>query len=353
MIPLAKNIKRYFSLKEITIVIIAFVIAVSAGTAVFLSLKKDVVINDDGKQIAVKTMKSTVGEVLEQNGITLRDVDYLSTSLDSKLQKMKKNVINIKRAVPVYVQVDGQDLTLMTYKESVKETLDDGKVVLGDLDKLEGASLFDDVESDMKLKVVRVKEQDYTENLSVPFEVANKENRHMDAGKENVLVEGKEGVREKKFKITLEDGIEVARQLISDAIVVNPINKIIEYGTVLNHKTARGDVVRYQNVIDMRATAYTASLKDTGKSPDHPLFGITATGAKVKKGIIAVDPRVIPLGTKVYVEVAGSTPDYGFAVAADTGGAIKGDLIDLYFDDQSYVDSWGVKRVKVYILNDQ
>lgn len=353
MIPLAKNIKRYFSFKELAIVLLAVVVAVSAGVAVFLSLKKEVVISDDGNQIVLKTMKNTVREVLEQSGITLRDVDYIDVSLDSKLQKMKKNEVNIKRAVPVYVQVDGQELTLMTYRDTVKETLDAGEVVLNESDRLEGAALEDSVEKDMKLKVVRVTEQEVAENSSVPFNLITKENSHMDKGKENVVVEGKEGVREKKFKITLEDGIEVAKQLISDAIIVNPIDKIVEYGTVLNYKTARGDTVRYKKILDMRATAYTASFKDTGKTPDHPAFGITASGMRVKKGVIAVDPKVIPLGTKVYVEVAGNTPDYGFAVAADTGGGVKGDIIDLYFDDQAYVDSWGVKRVKVYILNDQ
>lgn len=353
MIPLAKNIKRYFSFKELAIVLLAVVLSISVGVAVFLNLKKEVVINDDGNQIAVKTMKTTVREVLEQNGITLRDIDYINLSLDSKLQKMKRNEINIKRAFPVYVQVDGQEVTLMTYKDTVKETLDEGKIVLNEKDRLEGAALEDSVQKEMKLKIVRVTEQEYAENLSVPFNVVRKENTHMDMGKENVLVQGNEGVREKKFKITFEDGVEVARQLISDAIIANPIDKIIEFGTVLNHKTARGDVIRYKNVLDMRATAYTASYKDTGKGPGDPGFGITASGMAVRKGIIAVDPKVIPLGTKVYVEVAGDTPDYGYAVAADTGGAIKGDLIDLYYDEQGYVDRWGVKRVKVYILNDQ
>lgn len=353
MIPLARNIKRYFSLKELAIVLLAVVFSITAGVALFLNLKKEVVILDDEKQTLVKTMKTTVREVLEQNGVTLRDVDYINVSLDSKLQKMKKNEIQIKRAVPVYVQVDNQELTLMTYRETVKETLDAGNVALNEMDRLEGAAMEDDIQKDMKLKVIRVTEQEFAENSSVPFNVVRKENSHMDMGKENILTNGAEGVREKKYKITLENGIEVARQLVSDAITVNPIDKIIEFGTVLNHKTARGDVVRYKKVLDMRATAYTASFQDTGKTPDHPGFGITASGMRVKKGVIAVDPRVIPLGTKVYVEVAGDTPDYGYAVAADTGGAIKGDLIDLYYDEQGYVNSWGVKRVKVYILNDQ
>jgi 3D (Asp-Asp-Asp) domain-containing protein len=141
--------------------------------------------------------------------------------------------------------------------------------------------------------------------------------------------------------------------LIKETIALNPVDKVVEFGTVLNHKTSRGDVVRYSKVMNMRATAYTASYADTGKSHGDPGFGVTYTGVKVRKGIIAVDPKVIPLGTRVYVEVAGSTPDYGYAVAADIGSAIKGDLIDLYFDGQATVNRWGCKRVKVYILDDE
>ncbi len=94
----------------------------------------------------------------------------------------------------------------------------------------------------------------------------------------------------------------------------------------------------------------TASFADTGKRPGDSGFGITATGATVRKGIIAVDPRVIPLGTRVYVEVLGSAADYGYAVAADVGGAIKGNKIDVYLTSTGAVNAWGVKKVKVYVL---
>ena len=121
-------------------------------------------------------------------------------------------------------------------------------------------------------------------------------------------------------------------------------------GTVINYKTSRGDTLRLSKAIDMKATSYTASFKDPGKQPGEPGFGITATGAKVRRGIIAVDPRVIPLGTRVYVEVPGKAADYGYAVAADTGGAIKGNKIDVYLDTSSAVEACGVRKVKVYIL---
>lgn len=351
--PLAKNIKRYFSLKELVIVFLAVVISVLAGVGVFLSLKKDVVIDDNGQQIAVKTMKTTVKEVLEQNGIGVGADDYISQPLDAELHKMKTNEIHIKRAVPVNIVADGQETKIMTYRDTVVEALENSPVKMSQNDRLDGVNLNDPVVKDMEIKIVRVREEIVNEEIPIPYRVVRRANNRLDEGTERTAKEGKEGIREKVFKVVFEDGKEIARELIKDGVTLLPVDKLVEFGTVLNHKTARGDVVRYKKVLDMRATAYTASFKDTGKHPGDPGFGITYTGIRAKKGVIAVDPRVIPLGTKVYVEVAGNVPDYGYAVAADIGGAIKGNKIDLYLDDQKTVDRWGVKRVKVYILNDQ
>lgn len=353
MIPLAKNIKRFFSFKEVAIGALAIVISVSAGLGVFHYLKKEVVINDNGKQLLVRTMKSTVGEVLDQNGIEVSPDDYISAALDTKLQRMKANQIQIKRAVPVKVLADGRELTLMTYKDTVAEALAMSTVKLSDMDKLWGVKPDDKIQKDMTIRVIRVMEELVSEKTAIPFQVVTRKNDRLDQGTERVVKEGREGVREKQYKVVFEDGVEIARQLIKDAVALAPINRLVEQGTVLNHKTSRGDIIRYSKVMNMRATAYTASFKDTGKHPGDPGFGITRSGMKARKGVIAVDPRVIPLGTRVYVEVAGKIADYGYAIAGDTGGAIKGDLIDLYFDSQDFVDRWGVKRVKVYILLDQ
>lgn len=99
---------------------------------------------------------------------------------------------------------------------------------------------------------------------------------------------------------------------------------------------------RFQKEMWVTATAYT---KDTcGKKPNHPTYGITRTGTKARYGVIAVDPKIIPLGTRVYV------PGYGYARAEDTGGAIKGHRIDLCFENTKEAKKYGVKKIKIYIL---
>lgn len=107
----------------------------------------------------------------------------------------------------------------------------------------------------------------------------------------------------------------------------------------------------YERVISVKATAYCLCQKCTGKTPGNPGYGHTASGFVITPGqdmkVISVDPNVIPLGTQVYVD------GYGYAIAADTGSAIKGNKIDVYKDTHQLALQWGVKYVDVYILKDE
>jgi len=204
-----------------------------------------------------------------------------------------------------------QEFKLMTSKKTVREALEGEPVNLGHLDRVEGAGLDDEIVGGMKLKVVRVKKKLVSENEII-----------MDKGDYRVIKEGKEGVREKVYVVSYEDGKEVGKQLVSSTVVSEPETRIVEYGTVPVYMTARGEKFRYKN-------------------PDHPEFGITYTGIRAKKGVVA--PKVIPLGTKLYIEGIGGT---------DIGSAVKGNVIDLYMDSRQAVKQWGVKKVRVYILYD-
>lgn len=96
------------------------------------------------------------------------------------------------------------------------------------------------------------------------------------------------------------------------------------------------------------ATGYTAGEESTGKRPGHPSYGITYSGVKVKRDLystVAADPSVFPIGTILFI------PDYGYGVVADTGSAIKGNKIDLYYEtvDEVY-SNWGKRTLDVHII---
>ncbi len=105
------------------------------------------------------------------------------------------------------------------------------------------------------------------------------------------------------------------------------------HGTALSHD---GVPNKYSRVLTMQASAYSAQDPGNGN--------YTATGSRLKKGIVSVDPKLIPLGTKLYIE------GYGYAVADDVGGAIKGHRIDLAYDSRSEALQFGRQTVKVYVL---
>ncbi|RHW42628.1 hypothetical protein D1B31_03275 [Neobacillus notoginsengisoli] len=96
------------------------------------------------------------------------------------------------------------------------------------------------------------------------------------------------------------------------------------------------------------ATGYTAGVESTGKDKSHPAYGITYSGVKVKRDLfstIAADPRIFPIGTVLFI------PDYGYGVVADTGSAIKGHKLDLYYDTVDEVfKEWGKRKVEVFII---
>lgn len=110
--------------------------------------------------------------------------------------------------------------------------------------------------------------------------------------------------------------------------------------SVQDSNSLPGAPQNYQRVLNMTATAYAPGAHDNGHWGD-----LTYTGGKVRKGVAAVDPSVIPMGSKLWVE------GYGYATAIDQGSAIKGNRIDLAFNDLTTAQDYGIQNVKVYVLN--
>lgn len=345
--------KRSLTLRRVLILLVVMLISVSVGYSVFNGLKKELRIIDGDSVIRVKTMSNNVGAALKQAGITVNSFDYISTPLSTKLSADNLQEVYIKRAVPVHIHLEGRTSEVMTHHDTIGETIKASGIEMGPLDRIDERNSDDPIQAGMDIKIIRVREELLTEKESIPYNVIQTPDTDMNRGEKKVVQVGEEGSLEKYFKLTYEDGRIVSKSFLTEKVAVEPTVELVRIGTVPNFTTSRGDLVRYSKVLEMEATAYTASFKDTGKHPDHPEFGICYTGMKAREGIIAVDPKVIPLYTRVYVDVLGDIKDYGFAIAGDIGSGVKGNQIDLYFDTQEAVDKWGRKRVKVYILNEQ
>jgi uncharacterized protein YabE (DUF348 family) len=321
----------------------ALVVFVSFAVLLFFWMQKAVTIIDDGNIMQVKTMKTTAAGALEQAEISLLPGDTVEPSLDARLKDGM--IIEINRAFPVYITCDGKRTKVISGQNSVMQVLQDNHVNIGPKDKVE-PGLEQVVTAGAEIRVVRVTEELVTETKRIYYNLVKKNNDKLEKGVTKVVQQGSEGEKLLTYRVTYEDGEEVSREMVGEKVIKEKQDKIVEYGTIDSFVTARGDRIRFSKALTMMATAYHAGVESTGKTPDHPEYGITYTGVRVQKGIVAVDPKVIPLGTRLYVE------GYGYAVAADIGSAIKGNRIDLYHDTYEEAMRYGRRRVKVYFLTE-
>ena len=251
---------------------------------------KDVQVYYLGDIVNFKTMAKTVAQAFEEKGIIITDGLVVSEALNAKLQKT--NVISIDAPL-ILAQIEEEKIA-----QEAKEEKPVG-----------------DSPSDISAKEPSV--GDGAHDIP-PAETKKETNKTTSRGSSS----------RKPFSDGFE---ETAPGVIT---------------------TAEGEILEYTDVIQVEATAYCACYKCCGKYPSNKYYGITKTGTRAKVGTIAVDPKVIPMGTKMYIEGLYGAKNYGLGKAEDIGGAIKGKIIDLYFDTHSETIQWGRQQVNVYILKE-
>lgn len=319
-------------------------ILVLTGGLLFLSLglytlaKDTVTLYIDGRIIRVKTMAPTVRGVLQESGLWLKEGDEVTPSLEKKVTEGIE--IKVERGVGLQILVDGESIPFRTPPLSVREVLSRAGVALQPEDKT-SLPLEEKVWEGLRLKVTRVLSKQVLTKVQVKPPVEYVKDPHLEVGVKKVLQRGEAGLIEKEYTVIYEDGREVKRILRDQKTIKPVVKERVALGTKPRTLVvSRGRTIRYTKVQVMRASAYTPGPESCGIYAD----GYTATGKKAGYGVVAVDPRVIPLGTKLYIE------GYGFAEAADVGSAIKGDRIDLCYETVREALLFGRRKVKVYIL---
>ncbi|MGE5626759.1 MAG: 3D domain-containing protein [Solirubrobacterales bacterium] len=337
MEKLKKYLKNYFSNgSNVTLVIVMTIIVLSVSVFTFM---KSITVSADGKQYKIVTFKSTYGAALQSSGIVVGPKDKATPSLDSKVED--GSVINIKRAVNVQLEVDGKVLAVKSAEDSVEKMIESEGIALNELDKV-SPSRTSTLQDGSKVEVVRVVSKDIKELSTVAYGTVVKNDSSMGPGESMVVQQGKSGEKETVIRVLFENGKEVSRKIIAETVKSAPVQKVVAVGTTSSMSFSRGGSIDSAKTLRMKATAYSAA--------DGNGSGRTATGTRAKRNSggyssIAVDPRVIPLGSKVYVE------GYGYAIAEDTGGAIKGNVIDVFFNSSSDCRNWGVRYVNVYVVD--
>lgn len=283
--------------------------------------------------------------LLDRHGIATMAFDVV----DYQQLAGKVVEIDIRRAFPVRLTVDGRTYHLMTTEKTVEQLLEETGIALGDYDEVSPPRRVYVMEGD-HLVVTRVHLETKTVEEAIPYEVEYRDNCLLPAGRSRTLVAGQAGTRLVTYAKRYENGQLVSEEVLDEQVVRQPSDAVVlvgsraavsplDFGVPIGPD---GAPLHYKKVLTNQvATGYSAGSGAWG-----------ASGATLSAGHVAVRAADIPYGTKMYITSADGSFVYGFAVASDTGWGLLNHVIDvdLYYD--TYVESClnGRKNVNIYIL---
>ncbi len=353
-IKLLKKVIKYERQVKAAMVCLPVILVLTVIIVLLLSINK-IVIYDGTITTTVHTFNSSVDAVLESAGIVIDGDDVAEYNEDG-------NIVVIRK-FPVTLIKGEEKLTLYTGGGTVAELFSENKIEYSDEDKL-NFELTDTVKEDMVINFTNIEIVYEDKSVSIPFESKTIYSVYLKKGQTKV-VEGVAGEMTITYRKKYVNGVlsEVVKE--KETITKNPTAKITYIGTLTTTTTtpstsrpnnwiseltpdkpikldANGNPVNYTKVITGIASAYSPA-DGTG----------SATGVTLKPGYVAVDPKKIPYGTKLYIKTVDGRVIYGYAVAADTGGFVTmypDRVIDLFFPTNDAAWDFGLKQVNIYIL---
>lgn len=310
----------------------------------------DVTVTADGESRTVDMYYGdTVAQAVSKAGFVCGKNDKLSMNSDEALTEDSE--ISLTRYYHVNVISDGETHKLLLQEGDVQSALDAASVTLGKEDSAD-AKLDAPLTEGMEIHISRVTYEEETKTESVDYAVKEVDSSSLYVGETKVQTKGVEGERTIVYRNKLVNGNVVDTEEISNEITKEPVDKVVlvgtkkrpsgyasisSDGTLVDHN---GNQVSYKRALTGRCTAYTGG-------------GWTATGRPAQYGNIAVNPDVIPYGSKLYICSPDGSIVYGYATAADTGGfASMGYIMaDLYYDTYQECANFGVREMTIYVLS--
>jgi uncharacterized protein YabE (DUF348 family) len=283
-----------------------------------------VTLHEGQAQSRFYTSQPNVGEALLEQGLTLFLGDRVTPRLGTRLTPGMH--IYIQRSLPITLRADGQLIKTRTHQKTVAQALAEAGIILVGQD-FTVPPVEQPLAAETVIQVIRVQETVETQEEFIPFETTWLPDETMELDQQQIRQRGGPGIIKSRQRVRYENGQEIWRVVEDEWLEREPAKRVIAYGTkvVIRTLNTPAGPIQYWRKIPMLATSYDAST--SGKTRDHPAYGITFTGMPAGYGVVAVDPKVVTLRSRLYV------PDYGIAVAGDTGGAILGKHIDLGFED--------------------
>lgn len=289
-----------------------------------------IVVDDGTVPYTIFTTADTVGEALLREQVTLYLGDRVQPGPGTPVSAGLR--VYIERSIPVLVTADGRTTYTRTRGKTVGAALIDLGIVVAGSDRVI-PPLNQPLADNLPIRVVRVAQVTLVESTPIPYESIMVPDDNLEIDQQRLAQAGKDGEFRRRWQITYEDGTETARHLVDEWVAAEPVTRMVAYGRKIVLRTLQTEEgeFTYWRKIRMYATSYSPAR--AGTPVTAPWYGRTRIGLTLVKGIVAVDPKVIPLRSYVYV------PGYGKAIAGDTGGGVKGKWIDMGYSDWDYI-SW-------------
>lgn len=328
----------------VTALAVLFVISGILTFALLWNATTTVTLLHGVERIEKSTKAKTVAEVLAEEGIVVGEHDLIWPEIDAEITEGL--TILYKQAIPVTVKIGQQtDQLLWTTSQSVMGALREAGYVYNDHD-IVTPDVTQSINKDQRIEVTKVSYGLVQKSRELKYDTVRIADDSLVKGTEKVINHGEPGEEVHTYVATYYNGKVVELDHVGTEVVEEPEEQIVHYGTLEPVSVGGYTFIPKKVLKNVKLTAYSLHELHGGKGPDHPLYGITRSGARVQEDhTIAVDPKLIPLGWWVYID------GYGLYKAEDTGGAIKGKIIDIYIEDLQAALDFGVKRNKtVYVV---
>lgn len=325
-------------------------------SVILVTKPHDVLIYDEGKLTKVVTVSGTVGDAIEKSGIKLKEGDKLS--IGKKVPITENTKLEIERAFTVTLICDGRKQKIKTTDCTVKELLTKAGVRLNEEDIL-SHKLTKKLTKNTKVQVKRVTYKEVKKTIAIDYETTVKYDDSMYEEQVYVKREGKKGTQVNYYKKKYIDGKYDSKELVRTEITKDPVSKVVVWGS--KPSLYGGNVAKrvisdltppYKIDMDENNRPVKYKKKIVGKATAYCTGTVTSTGRRAQEGVVAVDPREIPYGSKLYIVSSDNRYVYGYAIAGDTGGFIynSNTVVDLYINGYSACKQFGRRTVEIYVL---
>lgn len=326
------------------------------GSLIIIAEPHDVLFYDEGKFKKVVTVSGTVGDAVEKSDIKLREGDKLSVN---KAVIVSENTrVDIDRAFTVTLICDGRKQKLRTTDCTVEEFLRNAGVRVS-ADDIVTPKLSSKLTKETKVKIQRVTYKETKKTVATKYDTVVEYDDSMYEEQYKIKRKGKNGEKINYYKKKYIDGKYVSKELVKTEVIKDPVSKIVVWGS--KESLYGGNVARrviseltppYRIDMDEKNRPVNYKKKIVGKATAYCTGTITSTGRRAQPGVVAVDPREIPYGSKLYIVSSDNKYVYGYAIAGDTGGFIYNSdtVVDLYIRGYNNAKQFGRRTVEIYVL---